>query len=70
MPEARCTGDARPDGGGVPYADSRTAVLPFTHLPALADRRRGAGVLAANAEFFAERENMLRPGPAVFDPEH
>ncbi|WP_443052658.1 allantoicase [Streptomyces sp. JV176] len=70
VPEARFTGDARPYGGGDPYADYRTADLPFTHLTDLADRRLGAGVLAANDEFFAERENMLRPGPAVFDPEH
>ncbi|MET9480403.1 allantoicase [Streptomyces sp. NPDC006638] len=63
------TGDARPYGGGDPYADYRTAVFPFTHLVDLADRRLGAGVVAANDEFFAERENLLVPGPAVFDPE-
>ncbi|MDF9816386.1 allantoicase [Streptomyces sp. SPB162] len=36
----------------------------------LADRRLGAGVIAANDEFFAERENLLLPEPAHFDPEH
>ncbi|WP_314174430.1 allantoicase [Streptomyces winkii] len=66
---ARFTGDASPYGGGDPYADYRTAELPFTHLPDLADRRLGAGVLAANDEFFAERENLLEPGRAEFDPE-
>ncbi|MFD5751709.1 allantoicase [Streptomyces sp. NPDC127033] len=70
LPQARFTGDARPYGGGDPYADHRTEDLPFTHLTDLADRRLGAGVLAANDEFFAERENMLKPGPAEFDPEH
>ena len=63
------TGDASPFGGGDPYADYRTAAFPFTHLADLADRRLGAGVIAANDEFFAERENMLIPEPAHFDPE-
>ncbi|MGP4000485.1 allantoicase [Streptomyces sp. 8N706] len=65
----RFTGDARPYGGGDPYADYRTADLPFTRLVDLADRRLGASVIAANDEFFAERENLLTPGPAHFDPE-
>ncbi|MGW0694510.1 MULTISPECIES: allantoicase [unclassified Streptomyces] len=67
---AHFTGDADPYGGGDPYADYRTADFPFTHLVDLADRRLGAGVIAANDEFFAERENLLKPGPAEFDPEH
>ncbi|MFE6041841.1 allantoicase [Streptomyces sp. NPDC056452] len=65
----RFTGDASPYGGGDPYADYRTAEFPFTHLVDLADRRLGAGVIAANDEFFAERENLLKPEPAAFDPE-
>ncbi|MFD7701340.1 allantoicase [Streptomyces caelestis] len=65
----RFTGDAHPYGGGDPYADYRTAVFPFTHLADLADRRLGAGVIAANDEFFAQRENLLLPGRAEFDPE-
>ncbi|WP_427196946.1 allantoicase [Streptomyces sp. DSM 41987] len=64
------TGDARPFGGGDPYGDYRRAELPFTDLVDLADRRLGAGVIAANDEFFAERENLLIPEPAHFDPEH
>jgi allantoicase len=64
------TGDADPYGGGDPYADYRTADFPFAHYPDLADRRLGAGVVAANDEFFAERENLLKPGAAEFDPEH
>jgi allantoicase len=64
------TGDASPYGGGDPYADYRTADFPFAHLADLADRRLGAGVIAANDEFFAERENLLKPGRAEFDPEH
>ncbi|MFF3748907.1 allantoicase [Streptomyces sp. NPDC002018] len=63
------TGDALPYGGGDPYADYRTAEFPFAHLVDLADRRLGAGVVAANDEFFAERENLLTPGPAEFEPE-
>ncbi|WP_329206011.1 allantoicase [Streptomyces sp. NBC_00683] len=63
------TGDASPYGGGDEYADYRTADFPFTHLVDLADRRLGAGVIAANDEFFAERENLLKPEPAAFDPE-
>ncbi|GAA3503810.1 allantoicase [Streptomyces prasinosporus] len=64
----RFTGDANPYGGGDPYADYRTADFPFTHLADLADRRLGAGVVAANDEFFAQRENLLLPERAEFDP--
>ncbi|MEW2631434.1 allantoicase [Streptomyces sp. NPDC048389] len=67
------TGDASPYGGGDPYADYRTAGpsgFPFARYTDLADRRLGAGVVAANDEFFAERENLLKPEPAEFDPEH
>ncbi|MCT2594091.1 allantoicase [Streptomyces sp. N2-109] len=63
------TGDASPYPGGDPYADYRTADFPFAALTDLAGRELGAGVIAANDEFFAERENLLRPGPAEFDPE-
>jgi allantoicase len=67
----RFTGAARPYDGGDPYADYRApgpdAVL-FGRLPDLAGRRLGGGVIAANDEFFAERENLLRPEPAHFDP--
>ncbi|MEW1720234.1 allantoicase [Streptomyces sp. NPDC093109] len=69
LPAAQFTGDARPYGGGDPYADYRTTDFPFTHLTDLADRRLGAGVTAANDEFFAERENLLNPEPAAFEPE-
>ncbi|MEU6850025.1 allantoicase [Actinacidiphila alni] len=63
------TGDALPYAGGNPFADYRSAELPFAGLVDLADRRLGAGVIAANDEFFAQRENLLLAGPAVFDPE-
>ncbi len=67
----RFTGDAEPyRQGNEPYADYRRARAPFEDLVDLADRRLGAGVIAANDEFFAERENLLVTGPAVFDPEH
>ncbi len=65
----RFTGAAGPYGGGDPYADYRTADLPFTSYPNLADRGLGAGVIAANDEFFAPRESLLLPGRAVFEPE-
>ncbi|MEU6402586.1 allantoicase [Streptomyces sp. NPDC046985] len=65
----RFTGDANPYGGGDPYADYRTADFPFARHADLADRRLGAGVIAANDEFFAQRENLLLPERAVFDPE-
>ena len=61
--------DAAPYGGGDPYADYRAGDFPFTELVDLADRRLGAGVIAANDEFFAERENLLIRERAVFDPE-
>ncbi|KAB8167776.1 allantoicase [Streptomyces sp. 3MP-14] len=65
------TGPAAPYAGGDPYADHRApdpATLPFTRLPDLADRRLGGSVTAASDEFFAERENLLNPEPARFDP--
>nr|WP_203609977.1 allantoicase [Streptomyces sp. SID8111] len=64
------TGDAQPYSGGDPYADYRTADLPFSEHPDLADRRLGAGVVAANDEFFAQRENLILPERAEFDPGH
>jgi allantoinase len=66
------TGAARPyRPGSDPYADHRRAAEPadFEQLTDLADRRLSGAVLAAGDEFFAERENLLLPGPAVFDPE-
>ncbi|GHB74269.1 putative allantoicase [Streptomyces cirratus] len=67
---ATFTGNANPYGGGDPYADYRTADFPFTQYANLAARALGAGVIAANDEFFAERENLLIEEPAHFDPEH
>ncbi|MDT0327408.1 allantoicase [Nocardiopsis lambiniae] len=60
--------NARPYTGGDPYADYRGTALDFGALVDLADRRLGGAVVAANDEFFADRENLLRPEPAVFDP--
>lgn len=40
----------------------------FRTLPDLASRAMGGSVMAANDESFAERENLIRPGPAAFDP--
>jgi allantoicase len=44
-------------------------VSEFTHLIDLASARLGATVLAANDEFFAEKENLLKPEPPVFAPD-
>jgi allantoicase len=38
----------------------------FTRLPDLAVRTAGGAVVAANDEFFAEKENLITPGPALF----
>ncbi|MCM2394171.1 allantoicase [Streptomyces albipurpureus] len=62
------TGAAAPFRGGDAFADYRTADFPFLLHPDLAARELGAAVIAANDEFFAERENLLKPGPALFDP--
>ncbi|MFD7180854.1 allantoicase [Streptomyces sp. NPDC059904] len=64
--------DAAPYSGGDPYADYRHFgdTESYAELVDLADRRLGAGVIAANDEFFAQRENLLVREPAVFDPEH
>ena len=40
--------------------------MDFTSLPDLAVRTLGGGVVWANDELFAERENLIAPGPAVF----
>jgi allantoicase len=38
----------------------------FTVLPDLAARRLGGSVVAANDELFAEKENLIKTGPATF----
>ena len=40
----------------------------FLALPDLALRSHGGSVIAANDEFFAEKENLVTAGPAVFNP--
>ena len=42
------------------------SVPEFARLTDLASRALGGSVVAANDEFFAERENLIKPGPAVF----
>lgn len=42
------------------------AVSEFTHLVDLASARLGGEAVAANDEFFAEKENLLKPEPAVW----
>lgn len=41
----------------------------FVRLPDLASRQLCASVVYANDEFFAQRENLIKPTPAVFAPE-
>jgi allantoicase len=41
----------------------------FTTYPDLAARALGGGVVAANDELFAERENLIKAGPAIFSTE-
>ncbi|MQA60632.1 MAG: allantoicase [Actinophytocola sp.] len=40
----------------------------FTELPDIAGRMLGGAVVDANDEFFAEKENLLNPEPAVYHP--
>jgi allantoicase len=40
----------------------------FTALPDLAARLLGGSVVFANDELFAEKENLIKPAPPVFDP--
>jgi allantoicase len=42
--------------------------MDFAALPDLAVRTLGGGVVAANDELFAERENLIKPQPPVFNP--
>jgi allantoicase len=42
------------------------AVSEVTHLIDLASARLGGETVAANDDFFAEKENLLKPEPAVF----
>ncbi|MFI6348267.1 allantoicase [Streptomyces sp. NPDC050560] len=67
-PALAFTGDAAPYTTGDPYADYRSADLPFARLTDLAAPGLGAGVIAAGDEFFASRENLIAAAPAVFDP--
>jgi allantoicase len=41
-------------------------IADWTQLPDLASRRVGGSVLAANDEFFAQRENLIKPAPPEF----
>jgi allantoicase len=43
-------------------------VSDFRQLPDLAVRTLGGSVVHANDEAFAAKENLITPGPAVFDP--
>ncbi|MDP9395386.1 MAG: allantoicase [Actinomycetota bacterium] len=51
-------------GGDVPGA---SASEDFLRLPDLASRALGAGVVFANDELFAERENLIRPEPPTYN---
>ena len=49
---------------GHPVSDQAVA----TGLPDLASRLLGGSVVAASDELFAEKENLIKPGPPAFDP--
>lgn len=49
-------------------SQTSTARPDFTREVDLASRRLGGGVVAANDEFFAERENLIKPEPAAYQP--
>ncbi len=51
---------------GLAESPSAAKAPPFTDLPDLASSRLGARVLAANDDFFAPKENLIKPEPAVF----
>ena len=44
------------------------ADAPYLLLPDLASRALGGSVVSANDESFADKENLVRPEPPVFDP--
>ncbi|WP_265522233.1 allantoicase [Oerskovia flava] len=50
-----------------PHADAVPAAR-FLALPDLASRALGGSVVWASDELFAQRENLITPGPSVFDP--
>jgi len=41
---------------------------PWTELPDLAGQALGGSVMAASDEFFADKENLIRPEPPTFTP--
>ncbi|HXW04715.1 MAG TPA: allantoicase [Vicinamibacterales bacterium] len=43
-------------------------MIEFTHLIDLASSRYGGRVIAANDEFFAPKENLLKPEPPIYLP--
>ncbi len=48
--------------------DGRRDAGDFTLLPDLAVRPLGGSVIWANDEFFAEKENLINPGPSEYRP--
>src|SRR5215467_400755 len=45
---------------------SQAQSAEFLALPDLASRRLGGSVVYANDELFAEKENLIKPGPPAF----
>ena len=45
------------------------ALNPFDKYSNLADYRFGCRVLSVSDDFFAEKENLIKPNPAIFLPE-
>jgi allantoicase len=62
----QAVGETAGEPGTEPGAGFGTA---FAALPDLASRALGGAVVWANDEFFAEKENLIKPQPPVFDPD-
>jgi allantoicase len=58
-----------PDAPTSPAAPAPTGEPAFTRLPDLASRALAGSVVWATDELFAERENLIKPGRAVFSTE-
>ena len=46
-----------------PVSTRRARLPSYTDLPDLAAERVGGAVIAANDDFFAPKENLIKPGP-------
>lgn len=66
-PGQAAPGQATPERAAASQAAPESSVDPLV-LPDLASRSLRGAVVAASDEFFAERENLIKPGPPNFTP--